>query len=138
MKKKCVNIALLIAGVLLIVGSLVFLKNDAVRTLSGICFGIGAGTIGVCTSNLLMISWYKKHPEALKQADIEAKDERNEVIRNRAKAKGGDILQWAVMAAAWVAIFADFPIWMVLLLVGIFALKSVLDIVYMSKYSKEM
>lgn len=85
-----------------------------------------------------MLHWYHKHPKELKQAEIDSKDERSEIIRNKAKAKCSDMIQWAVMAAAWVTIFANFPLWITLLLVGIFLLKDILEFNLMNKYNNQM
>lgn len=138
MKKKSFNIVLLTAGAVLIVLSFVFLKSEEYKTFNGALLGIGAGMVGLSISELFMIYWYNKHPQEMKQAEIEAQDERNEIIRNKAKAKCSDIIQWAVMAAAWVTIFAGCPLWITLLLVGIFLLKNILELIIMNKYNNEM
>lgn len=39
----------------------------------------------------------------MKQEEIEANDERNVAIRRRAQAVAGEVLQWSVMAAAWIS-----------------------------------
>lgn len=87
MRKKSFNIILLMIGVILIALSFTFLKGEAYKTFNGACLGIGAGAIGLAFSNLLMLHWYHKHPKELKQAEIDSKDERSEIIRNKAKAK---------------------------------------------------
>ncbi|MCI6275387.1 MAG: hypothetical protein MR639_01345 [Clostridium sp.] len=74
----------------------------------------------------------------MKQSEIDYKDERNEMIRNKAKAKCSDIIQWTIMIVAWITIFADFPLWITLTLVGVFILKSILDLYLMNKYNNEM
>lgn len=138
MKKKSINIILLFIGIILIALSFIFLKNEAYKTLNGALIGIGAAAVGLAFSNLMMIHWYHKHPEDLKQAEIEAQDERNEIIRNKAKAKCADIVQWAVMVMAWITILVDFPLWSTLVLIGIFLLKNILEFILMNKYNNEM
>ena len=138
MKKKSYNIGCLIVGILLIVISIVLCLTVPNKKVSGICIGLGSGLVGVSCSNLFMLQWYKNHPEELKKARIEATDERNELIRNKAKAKGADILQWFILGAAWVATFAGLPIWMTILLIGIYVLKFILELWLMTKYNKEM
>lgn len=138
MRKKSFNIILLMIGVILIALSFTFLKGEAYKTFNGACLGIGAGAIGLAFSNLLMLHWYHKHPKELKQSEIDSKDERSEIIRYKAKAKCSDMIQWAVMAAAWVTIFANFPLWITLLLVGIFLLKDILEFILMNKYNNQM
>ena len=74
----------------------------------------------------------------MKLNEIEEKDERNQLIRDKAQAKSGEILHWLLMAGAWIGIFLDAPMWITLLLVGIFLLKTVLDFIFMSYYQKKM
>ncbi len=138
MKKKSFYVSCLIVGILLVVISIVFCLNALNKTVSGICIGLGSGLVGLSFSNLFMLRWYKNHPEELKKARIEATDERNELIRSKAKAKCADILQWFILGAAWVAIFAGLPIWMTMLLIGIYLLKFILDLWLMTKFNKEM
>lgn len=138
MKKKTFYIILMIIGVILIAFSFVFANNEDYKTLNGAFLGIGAGGIGLSVSNLLMIFWYDKHPNELKLAEIDVHDERNEIIRNKAKAKCSDIIQWTVMAVAWITIFADFPLWSTLLLVAVFLFKNILELILMNQYNKEM
>lgn len=138
MKKKSFNITLLAIGVILIALSFIFGNNDTYKLFHGAFLGIGAGIIGLAFSNLLMMRWYNKHPNELKQAEIDAQDERSEIIRNKAKAKCSDIIQWVIMAMAWVTILADFPLWITLLLVSVFLLKSILELILMNKYNNQM
>lgn len=138
MNKKSLNIVLLVLGAIMIVFSIIYLKDDSVKTLGGACLGIGAGLMGLATANLIMLSWYKKHPKEMKQSEIDYQDERNEMIRNKAKAKCSDIIQWSIMAVAWITIFADFPLWITLTLIGVFILKSILELYLMNKYNNEM
>lgn len=41
----------------------------------------------------------------MKLNEIEEKDERNQLIRNKAQAISGEILHWLLIAGAWVCIF---------------------------------
>ena len=59
-------------------------------------------------------------------------------IRRRAKALAGDVLQWAVMAAAWVSIGFGAPLWVTLAAAVVFVLKSVLEVYLVVRYQREM
>ena len=65
-------------------------------------------------------------------------DERNVAIRRRAKAASGDILQWLVMAGAWVTIIAGTKLWITLVLIGVFLLKTVIELALMAYYRGKM
>ena len=73
-----------------------------------------------------------------KQYEIESNDERNVIIKYRAKAAAGEVLQWIVLATSWVAIFFDAPLWAILAIVGIFLFKIILETCLMARYQKEM
>ena len=85
-----------------------------------------------------MRHWEKKDPAAMRQAEIEANDERNVAIRRRAQAVSGEVLQWGVMAAAWLSIGLGAPLWVTLAAVGVFLAKSVLELCLMARYQREM
>ncbi len=70
--------------------------------------------------------------------EIEEKDERNQLIRRKAQAISGEILHWLLMAGAWVCIFIGAPIWVVLVLVGVFLLKTIIDFILMAYYQHKM
>lgn len=74
----------------------------------------------------------------MRQKAIEAKDERNIVIRNKAGALSGEVLQWLVLAGAWVAIAMDAPLWVSLAATGLFLVKSIVELVLILRYQKEM
>lgn len=74
----------------------------------------------------------------IKENEIELKDERNILILQRAKAKSADITQWLIMIIAYLEIFVNAPLWIILLTVGIFVLYNIIQIYYINKFNKEM
>ncbi len=138
MKKKWLHIALLILGAALLAFSFICLKEDASRKLNGACIGIGAGLIGLSFANLTILGWFQRHPDGKRQAEIDSKDERNQSIRYKAKAKSSDVIKWIIMAFAWITIFTDLPLWITLTLIGIFVFKEIFELFLMNRYNKEM
>ena len=138
MKKKVINIGFLIFGIALFIFGGVLLKGDEVKSINGICIGIGASLFGMSISNLFMINFNKKQPDELKQSEIEFSDERNTMIRNKAKAKVADIIQWFIMGIAYITILISASLWVTLTVVGVFLLKYVLELYFMNKYQKEL
>ncbi len=137
LKKKSVYVITLILGIILICASFLF-KGDELKTVSGVLIGIGTGLFGMSLANLYMKHFEKKNPEVMKQNEIEFKDERNTVIRNKAKAMAGDITQWFIMAIAYVTIIINAPLWVTLATVCVFILYNILGVYFMKKYQKEM
>ena len=105
---------------------------------SGILLGTGAGVIGASIAKLYTINLEKKNPDMIKENEIELQDERNVLIRQRAKAKSADITQWLIMLIAYLEIFVNAPLWIILLTVGIFVLYNIIQIYYINKFNKEM
>lgn len=138
MKKKllfCLIIA--VFGIALIVSAMV-LDGKVSDAVDGTLMGVGAGLTGLGISLWRFICWGKKNPAKWKQCEIESNDERNVIIKFRAKAVAGEVLQWTVLAAAWAAIFLDAPLWVMLAAVGIFLFKIFLEMYLMARYQKEM
>lgn len=136
-KKSLFYLILGICGIALIVSAIV-LDGRVSDTVSGALMGVGAALIGLGFSMWQLARWEKKNPAEQRLYEIETGDERNVAIRLRAKAAVGDALQWTVMAAAWIAIFFNAPLWVILTFVGIFLFKTILEICLMAKYQKEM
>ncbi|WP_295581938.1 hypothetical protein [uncultured Oscillibacter sp.] len=138
-KRKPVYLALLWAGVALLACWLLLRGNPALTNpAEGALIGVGSGLFAMGLSNLLMLRWAEKDPKQMRLAEIESADERNVAIRRRAKALSGEVLQWVVLAAAWVSIALGGPLWVTLTAVGVFVGKSVLELVLMARYQRQM
>ena len=125
--------AITISVIMIILSQFVELNSH-----SGILLGTGAGVFGANIAKLYFISLEKKNPDIIKENEIELKDERNVLIRQRAKAKSADITQWLIMIIAYLEIFVNAPLWIILLTVGIFVLYNIIQIYYINKFNKEM
>lgn len=136
-KKSWVYVTLLILGVALIGLSFLF-STEAQKAVQGVMLGIGAGLMGMSLSNLGMIRHMEKNPHLAKEAEIESKDERNVMIRAKAKAASADITRWFIIALAFVMILIDAPLWVTLCVVAVYVLYHVLSLVFMGRYQKEM
>lgn len=138
MKRKTpVYIAALIGGICCIVASLL-LRDEVAKAVSGLLIGFGAGLVGMSVAQIYMNRFESKHPEFAKRTEIELKDERNALIRYRAKAKAGDITHWLIMGIAYLTIIISAPLWVTLAVVAAFLTHTAIGLYYMSKYQKEM
>ena len=125
--------AIIISIIMIIISQFVELNSH-----SGILLGTGAGVIGASIAKLYTINLEKKNPDMIKENEIELQDERNVLILQRAKAKSADITQWLIMLIAYLEIFVNAPLWIILLTVGIFVLYNIIQIYYINKFNKEM
>ncbi len=136
-KKRIFAIAALLLS-LCCIGASFYFDSEGVKTVAGTLIGIGGGLFSVSVSSLVTQHVERKHPELERQKKIEYKDERNTMIRNRAKAKAGDITQWLIMAVAYLNILISAPLWMTLAVVTVYAAYNVIGMVLMSKYQSEL
>ena len=104
----------------------------------GAVIGVGAGLFSFGLVKWWVERWNEKNPEIVKQNEIERKDERNQLIRSKAQALSGEILHWLLMGGAWAAILLDAPFWVTLAFVGVFLLKTVLDLAFIAYYQRRM
>ena len=125
--------ALIISIIMIILSQFVELNSH-----SGILLGTGAGAIGASISKLYFINLEKKNPEIIKENEIELQDERNVLIRQKAKAKSADIIQWLIMLVAYLEILVNAPLWITLITIGVFVLYNIIQIYYVNKFNKEM
>ncbi len=109
-----------------------------VKKISGLMIGIGAGVFSYSISLLVNMLYLQKHPEYQKQSTIELKDERNIMIRNHAKAKAADIMQWVIVALTYVSILLSLPLWFTLLVVMLVPAYNIIVMVYTNKYQREL
>jgi hypothetical protein len=135
--RKSTYVALLLLGICCVAASFLF-PGENVKILSGILIGVGSGLVGLSLANLWMRHYMDKHPERERQDHIDYYDERSILIRQRAKAKAGDITQWLIMAFAFVTILISAPLWITLVVVAIFVFYTVIGFYYMGRYQKEM
>ena len=136
-QKKRLFQGLLAVGIVLL-GLSILLDGRVSDALDGMLCGMGSGLLALAGSTLLNLRHQDKHPEEARRHDIEQRDERNVAIRNRAKAVSGEALQWSVMAAAWLSIGLDAPLWVPLAATAVFVAKSVRELCLMIRYEREM
>lgn len=137
MKKGVTCIFMFLSGILLIGANFLF-REESMKAVSGVLIGVGASLIGLSVGGLFTRRFEKKNPEIAEQNEIELKDERNMMIRSRAKAKAADITQWFIMGIAYLTILISAPLWVTLAVVAVFLLYNILNVYFMIKYQKMM
>ncbi len=137
-RKKTLYTALMAAGVVFLLGALAAWKLSAPDKFGGMLTGVGSGLLAMGAANWRMLRWAERDPVQMRRDEIAANDERTVAIRRRAQAVSGEVLQWGVMAAAWLSIGFGAPLWITLAAVGVFLGKSVLELCLMVRYQREM
>lgn len=112
--------------------------GDSIGSLSSGLVAISSGLFGISISKLYFSNYYDKRPELIKKNQINFNDERNTLIRCKAKAKTSDIMQWIIMGFAYITIILDLPFYITLLILGFFLSFTILEIYLMRKYDKQL
>lgn len=128
----CAIAGIIVMGISLLVGDNISKMCRAVLT------GLGSGAFGMGAALFAFGRWEESQPKMMKQNEIEAKDERNLAIRYRAQAMSGLVMQWLLIAVAWICIIINGPLWITLTAVGIFLAKSCLEFILIEYYQRKM
>jgi hypothetical protein len=115
-------------------------RNDQgiIQTLPYILIGIGAGIFGQNLGTTFNICAMKKNPQMANQKEIEEKDERNIIIRNKAKARAYDlmVLVFGALMMAFALMGVSWSVVLAIVIAYLFVVFS--NIYFISKYDKDM
>ena len=142
--KSVKRVVLSAIGLILFAAGLVLLKSFS--DLQGLwlsipyfCIGIGSGLFGHNLGEILKQAVIKKDPQTARQIEIEARDERNNAISNRAKAKAYDVMLIVFAAVLWLFAFMQaVDLAIILSLVAAYLFIVFTNIYFLNKYQKEM
>lgn len=143
MKKYTLQTVLGILGVALFALGLYLVKTShategLLLTLPYVCIGIGSGLFGQGVATVIERGVLKKHPELIKQKEIEVNDERNQQISNRAKAKAYDLMVsvFGALMLALALMGVDLAVVLLVVFAYLFVVGS--GIYYRVKFEKEL
>jgi 1,4-dihydroxy-2-naphthoate octaprenyltransferase len=145
MKNKSIGSCLVysLIGFIMLVVSVILHKltknaHGIIYNSSFILFSIGASVLVQNIRNIFNICAIKKDPQLENQKEIDEKDERNIVIRDKAKAKAFDIMVivFAALILALSLVLVDQTVVYLFTIVYLFVIF--LYIYFMDKYDKEM
>lgn len=143
MKKNVINALTLVVGLALLGAGLylvktVFAPTGIMLALPYVLIGLGCGLFGQGVSGFVNRAVLKKNPEIAKQQEIEQKDERNQEIANRAKAKAYDAMVFVFGALMVAFALMGMDLLPVLLLVGAYLYVVGVGLYYRFKLEKEL
>lgn len=143
MKKKWMDPVVMLAGIILLLLGLIWIKGDfyipeAMRALPYVCIGVGCGLFGQGTGNMINNRTLKKYPELQKQMEVSQKDERNQAIQQRAKSKAFERMLYVFSALILAFALMGVDAVVVLLLVFVYLFVIGTFVYYLVRYDKEM
>ncbi len=112
--------------------------DGILKTLPFICIGLGSGIFGGNIGTVINNKAMFKNPQAAKQIEIEQKDERNQAINDKSKARVYDLMVFvfAGIIVAFTLMQAD--IYVIITLVALYLFSLFLNVYYFWKYNQEM
>lgn len=141
MKKNKISIYIFLSAIgLVIVGIgmilLIFLPETkgTLKVLPYVCIGVGSGIFG---GNIGVVVKYK-NPQDAKQIEIEANDERNRAISNKAKARAYDLMIYVYAGILLAFTLMGVEKYILLTLAAVYLFFVFTQVYYLSKYHKEM
>lgn len=135
--KSSASILLLVLGAgLLVAGFLV--TAPALKTVSGLCIGIGAGLLGMSSAAIWSERYYQRNPDLKRESDITARDERTLLINEKSKARAYEILMRVMIVIPFLLILAEAPLWATLTTILVYLSGFGVQMYYIGKYNKEM
>lgn len=143
MKKNWLSYGVAALGVLLIAAGLWIVRAmpemaDTLAALPYVCIGVGCGAFGYGVGAAVNAAVARKDPELAREMEIEARDERNVAIANRAKARALDRMYY-IFGALLVALpLMGVEAAAVLLLVAAYLFVVASMVYYLWRYHKEM
>lgn len=141
MKFKSKEIVFVVVGLLLAAVGFVILRGMPEAwggPLPYLCLGVGAGAFGWGSGELLKQRALQGDPALEKQLEIEARDERNVALANRAKARAFDAMLYVFGALMLAFALMKADLTLILLLVGAYLLVVGISVYYYIRYNKEM
>ncbi len=138
--KKMIYISLIILGAALVITAVLLniFRGDELKSLGGVCIGLGVVLITLPASQLYVQHAEKKHPDIFRKKNIEVNDERNTVIRDKAGAKVNNIFIWLLFAAILVFILLDVELYITLVLAGLIVINGLINAFYFNYYNKRL
>lgn len=98
------------------------------------------GAVGLAGGLLLFCALAELLPvqdPARRERDREDRDERGTMIRDKARARAGDVLLWLLLFGAAYLYFFDVPKWVSITLLGLACLKLILDGIFTAWYRRK-
>lgn len=144
MMKKHDGWPTLLLGLALLAAGLTFYKlapdpqSAPLRVLPYLGLGLGCGLFGHGLSLLVMERVLRRDPDLARQAEREAKDERNVAIGNAAKAKGFQMMTFAFGALLLFSVLMGADLLLTLVMIAVYLSIHFYALWWRFKLEKEM
>jgi hypothetical protein len=128
--------------VILAIGAIIAKNTRDMEGILGIIpylmIGIGSGIFGQNLGSSIQIYTMRKNPDEAKRRAIDENDERNIVIRDKAKAKAYDLMLYVYGALMLAFALTDVDFIIIITYVIAYLFISVSNIYYITRFQKEL
>jgi hypothetical protein len=143
MKKISRSYLFIIAGIILVITGLYFIKavtepKGFMQALPYVFMGIGCGMFGQGTGNIIGKKAVANRPEIEKQIEIDQNDERNIAIGNKAKAKAYDMMIYVFGGLLLAFALMGQDLYIILLMALAYLFVICYGVYYRVKYERQM
>ncbi len=138
MKKTFYIVVMVVCVLFIATGLLLRFTPYSYRPLEGFLIGVGMGCFFAAFTHYLNKVREEHNPNLKRANEIDLSDERNVMIRNRAKAKSADIIQWILIIISMLSILFNAPIYFTGIIVLIYLIKTILDFYFIGYFAKRM
>lgn len=139
--RKLFSIIAIVLSIILLIISIIAKKLDifeAHKTLFGIIIGVASGLFGGGVGNLINIVVLNSNPNIKKKSEIELNDERNNNIRNSAKAKAFDAMSFILPVTMLIHILLNVDLSITIISIVSYLVIYIVLIYYINLYYKKM
>lgn len=112
--------------------------TNPLRVIPYLCLGVGCGSFGSGIGALLARRALRGSPELQRQNEIAEKDERNVALGNAAKARGFDLMTYALGAMLLFSVLMDADLALTLVMVAVYLFIQFYALWWRFKLEKEM
>ncbi len=131
-----------VGAVVVVVGIVLLLQfpdaEGVLMVIPYLCIGYGAGIFGGNLGGAIANRSLNKNPQMAKQMEIEQKDERNQALSTKAKAKAFDMMLWVFVAIIIAFSLMQAGLVVILAVIGSYVFILCAYIYFLNKYHKEM
>ncbi len=137
--KRLLYLVIVLTGLALVLAGIFLFPDEAQKKAAGICYGVGAAAFGLGAAWFISTFFPSLNdPEAKRRNAIEAADERNTMIRDKA---GAMVEKWTTYGlTAWILVegllFND--VLQILPPLILLIVRFIVSVYYISRYMKTM
>jgi hypothetical protein len=128
----------MVAGAALMVTGGFLLIGADLKALAAMGIGLGAALLGLSVGSFINYLVGLKHPEIKHAQNIDLKDERNIIIRDKTGARTNSVHVWLLFAVTLAFVLLDVELYITLAMAGLMLANGIVHAAYAHYYNKRL